>query len=99
LFCTGKDILFQVPRNVSKIYVNMWGGGGAGFEGFGGAGAYVEGMLPVTPGSFFTVIVGCGGLTGVLSHPDTKRALFFEGSKKVFGSCPYVVRLFTSYLY
>ena len=35
----------------------------------------------------------------ILSHPDTKRALFFEGSKIVFGSCPYVVRLFTSYLY
>ena len=53
---------------------------------------------------FVTLETGAGRLViiilgGEMSHPDTKRALFFEGSKKVFGSCAYVVMFFTSYLY
>jgi len=46
------------------------GGGGArypyGSGSYGGAGAYVEGTLPVTPGSTLNVIVAGGGIFGFL---------------------------------
>jgi len=57
---TGTVQLATVPSDVTSIYVYMWGGGGRG-EKFGGAGAYVEGTLPVVPGSTLSVIVGGGG--------------------------------------
>mmetsp|Transcript_6787 Transcript_6787/g.9485 ORF Transcript_6787/g.9485 Transcript_6787/m.9485 type:complete len:680 (+) Transcript_6787:417-2456(+) len=71
---TGTLQSVTVPSGVSAIYVYMWGAGGANItmllgtapnrhvEGYpGGAGAYVEGTLPVTPGSSLAVLVGGGG--------------------------------------
>lgn len=60
---TGTIQTVAVPVGVSSIYIYMWGGGGAGYMSgsYGGAGAYVEGTLPVTPGSTLSVIVAGGG--------------------------------------
>lgn len=61
---------FTVPAMCTQVFVAAWGaGGGAGGQetgfppdrSYGGAGGYVEGTLPVTPGDVFTVWVGQGG--------------------------------------
>jgi hypothetical protein len=53
---------FLVPATTTSISVYMWGAGGAGgYSGVGGAGAFLGGLLPVTPNSSLTVIVGQGG--------------------------------------
>jgi len=64
---------FVVPSNVTKIMVELWGGGGAGGAGFlpvngtlyagggGGSGAYAFNVFTVTPGANYTVTVGGGG--------------------------------------
>jgi prepilin-type N-terminal cleavage/methylation domain-containing protein len=64
---------FTVPANVSSIEVELWGGGGGGGAGGdehrrgggGGAGAYVRGVLSVTPGQVINGVVGAGGAGGV----------------------------------
>jgi hypothetical protein len=59
---TGANQTFAVPATTTSITVYMWGAGGAGgYSGVGGAGAYLQGVLSVTPGSSLTVIVGQGG--------------------------------------
>lgn len=51
-----------VPSNVLSIRISMWGGGGgASLSSVGSAGAYVTGVLPVTPGQVISVVVGGGG--------------------------------------
>jgi hypothetical protein len=64
---------FIVPTNVSSVIVEAWGGGGCGGSGNsssdtagggGGAGGYAKGVVSVTPGASYTVIVGPGGLAG-----------------------------------
>jgi len=63
---------WQVPQDVTRIQVKVWGAGGAGGTGKkidnshragqgGGAGGYVEQTLDVVPGTKYTVIVGKGG--------------------------------------
>jgi len=62
--------IFQVPAAISpaKLTVYMWGAGGGGTTGtsrptnYGGAGAYVQGILTVTPGETLGIIVGQGGI-------------------------------------
>lgn len=63
---TGADQSFVVPTGVTSVKVYIWGGGGSGtttINGsfYGGAGAYVEGILTVTPGETLTIYVGQGG--------------------------------------
>lgn len=59
---TGANQTFAVPAITTSISVYMWGAGGAGgYSGVGGAGAFLGGLLPVTPNSSLTVIVGQGG--------------------------------------
>ena len=59
---TGANQTFAVPSRTTSITVYMWGAGGAGgYSGVGGAGAYLQGVLSVTPSSSLTVIVGQGG--------------------------------------
>jgi len=61
---------FQVPASIfpAKLTVYMWGAGGGGTTGtsrptnYGGAGAYVQGILTVTPGETLGIIVGQGGI-------------------------------------
>ena len=64
--------IVTVPANIVKVRVNLWGAGGGstayteppGYVGFGGSGAYVTGILLVTPGETLKAIVGLGGSTG-----------------------------------
>jgi hypothetical protein len=59
---TGVNQTFVVPATTTSITVYMWGAGGAGgYSGVGGAGAFLGGVLSVTPSSSLTVIVGQGG--------------------------------------
>jgi hypothetical protein len=59
---TGANQTFAVPATTTSITVYMWAAGGAGgYSGVGGAGAYLQGVLSVTPSSSLTVIVGQGG--------------------------------------
>ena len=61
-------IPYTVPAGVSALRVRLWGaGGGAGlgnsftWRSPGGAGAFVRGLLPVTPGTVFSLVLGRGG--------------------------------------
>lgn len=55
---TGANQTYIVPTGVTSLNVYMWGAGGGSR---GGAGAYVQGTLTVTPGETLTVVVGKGG--------------------------------------
>ena len=71
---TGADQTFTVPAVTKSITVYMWaGGGGGGYAGtgalYGGAGAYVQGVLSVTPSSTLKIIVGGGG--AIAYYPDS----------------------------
>jgi hypothetical protein len=66
---TGSDQSFVVPTNVTSIKVYIWAAGGQGtttINGsfYGGAGAYVQGVLAVTPGETLTIYVGQRGTAG-----------------------------------
>lgn len=71
---TGALQSFQVPAGVTSLLVRMWGAGGGGCWDYGpssagGGGAYVEGLLSVTPGKQLSILVGQGGpfiTTGVV---------------------------------
>jgi len=65
---TGASQTFTVPAGTSSVYVKMWAAGGAGGINYsGGSGAFVGGILNVTPGSNLTVIVGGAGMRAVNS--------------------------------
>jgi len=64
----GVDQKFNVPEGVTKIFVKVWGAGGAGgtqggwgYGSDGGGGGFSRGVLTVTPGETLTIIVGQGG--------------------------------------
>jgi hypothetical protein len=64
---TGALQTYTVPDGVTTLNLRMWGAaGGSGDHGTssGGAGAYINGNLTVTPGQSLKVIVGGGGATG-----------------------------------
>lgn len=63
---------FVTPPGVTHVMVEAWGGGGGGGAesdcasggaggGGGGSGGYVRGVVTVTPGQAYDVIVGSGG--------------------------------------
>ena len=67
---TGSNQSYTVPSNSGLVNVYMWGAGGYGgtqntsasyYGGYGGAGAYLQGALTVTPSQSLIVIVGGGG--------------------------------------
>ncbi len=58
---TTSTINWNVPAAVTKIWVEGWGGGGAGLEAGGGAGGYISLLLDVTPGTLIYFNVGKGG--------------------------------------
>lgn len=50
------------PEGVTHVMVEMWGGGGGGGTIFGGGGgAYSRGVITVTPGTIYSIVVGRGG--------------------------------------
>lgn len=56
------DFFWRAPDGITHIMVEMWGGGGGGGIIFGGGGgAYTRGVIAVTPGTLYTVVVGHGG--------------------------------------
>jgi hypothetical protein len=66
---TGSDQDWVAPSNVSLIRVSLWGAGGGGDgadggDGYGGAGGFVSGILSVTPGAAYKIVVGGGGQGG-----------------------------------
>lgn len=67
---TGGVQSFTVPCGVDTIHIKGWGAGGSGggsdsYPGaVGGAGAFVESIIPVTPGQVITLIVGGGASPG-----------------------------------
>lgn len=69
-FSTAGTFTFTVPAGVTKIMVEVWGGGGGGGDGGsgggggGGAGGYGKDMFTVSPATTYTVIVGAGGAGG-----------------------------------
>ena len=60
---TGSNQTFTVPSTISPASVTLyiWGAGGGGNTNYGGAGAMVQGILPVTSGETLTIVVGQGG--------------------------------------
>lgn len=69
---TAGDHTYTVPAGVSRINVQVLGGGGGGGGqngansggGGGGGGGYATAIVPVTPGQMITVTVGSGGTGG-----------------------------------
>jgi len=55
---------FKVPTDVYKLKFYVTGGGGAGYDVAGNAGATVIGFMDVVPDSIFTCVVGGAGSTG-----------------------------------
>ena len=58
---TGATTTLSIPAGVTSVNVQMWGAGGGGYQGVGGAGAFVQGSLAVTPNQVLTILVGSGG--------------------------------------
>lgn len=64
---TGTAQTFTVPANRTSVTVHLWGAGGAGSylaletKSDGGNGGYISGVLSVTPGATYTILVGGGG--------------------------------------
>jgi hypothetical protein len=71
---TGSAQTFIVPAGVTAISLIMWGAGGGGGRisgSNGGAGAFIQGNLFVTPGQSLTVIVGGAGQYSTVSTSTT----------------------------
>ncbi|MGA3178867.1 MAG: hypothetical protein ABSF38_00845 [Verrucomicrobiota bacterium] len=80
---------FVVPSNVTRIMVEVWGGGGGGGDGVedqvtdgyggaggaGGAGGYGKGVFFVTVGASFPVTAGDGGADNMAGQPSSFGSL------------------------
>jgi len=74
----GSTQTFYVPDRVTKLFVYMWGAGGGGCGQYqvpglptAGAGAFLKGILTVTPNETLDIIVGGPGV--------------FSGTDRVYG--------------
>jgi hypothetical protein len=68
---TGSGSGWLCPAGVTQVLAECWaaGGGGGGGSGSGngaggGGGEYRNQLVPVTPGTYYTVVVGAGGSGG-----------------------------------
>ena len=68
--CTGALQSFTVPSSITAILVKLWGAGGAGGNSGGwsngsrgGGGGHTIGIIPVTSGAIYYIVVGQGGQT------------------------------------
>lgn len=67
---------WTAPRGVTRVLIEAWGAGGGGGSGSaagtggggGGGGAYQRGVVGVTPGVIYEVILGAGGSPGVAAR-------------------------------
>lgn len=57
----GSSINWTVPAGITNLWVELWGGGGAGLNTGGGGGGYMSLLFTVTPGQSLQVTVGKGG--------------------------------------
>ena len=67
---TGANQTYIVPNNVGTLLVVLWGAGGGctiNTTTRGGAGACLQGYLPVIKGESLTIIVGQGGMNSQTS--------------------------------
>jgi len=56
---------WTIPLGVHKLYVELWGGGGAGNTGGGGGSTgYNSAVISVTPGVIIDLVIGTGGEFG-----------------------------------
>lgn len=75
---------FTVPAGVTRIYVEVWGGGGSGVGGVNGAGAgggYAAGWLTVNPGDVISYVVGAGGTGGTSGGTSIFSSLSATGGE------------------
>lgn len=68
---------FTVPARVTRIDVELWGGGAGSFasystkrSGGAGAGGYARKRMAVTPGQVIPVTIGAGGVAGTTAGPS-----------------------------
>jgi hypothetical protein len=71
---TGSYQTYTVGASTTSVYVYMWGAGGSGNnQGVnGGAGAFLSGILAVTPGEVLRLIVGKGGVPAGQNATDAQ---------------------------
>lgn len=97
---------FKVPPGVTKIVVEMIGGGGGGGGGGadwntdfdessdgGGASAFLQGVLTVTPGQDIPVTVGAGGAGGAVYFIQTGTGHGYNGYNGMKGGDSSVLTL------
>lgn len=74
----GAAQYYTVPMGATRIFVEMWGGGGVGAGA--GHGAYLDGYLSVTPGETLKIVVARGGqLSNVGRSADLGNNYFSGG--------------------
>jgi hypothetical protein len=84
-FATPGTYIWLCPSNVTKVMVEIWGGGGAG-SGYGGqGGGYGKQIIDVNPGSSYTIIVGAGGVY----VQSSSSSLTIGGNSSCFGLISY----------
>ena len=59
------NIFWNVPANTTKIWVELWGGGGAGLDAGGGGGGYMSLLFDVVPAQALQLTIGKGGKDAV----------------------------------
>jgi hypothetical protein len=61
VYSTPGTYSWTCPAGVTKVMVELWGGGGAGTNSGGQGGGYGKEIVAVLPGTSYTVLVGAGG--------------------------------------
>jgi hypothetical protein len=88
---------FTVPAGITRIQVELWGGGGAvgasgadagcccpgGTGGAGGSAAYVRALLAVAPGATYKISVGGGGQFGLINNDGASTSVFDPSNNPV----------------
>jgi hypothetical protein len=66
---SGVYVFYTVPSAVTSITFNLWGAGGGSI---GGGGAFVQAVVPTTPGEQLRFIIGLAGNTTSLDPTDAQ---------------------------
>ncbi len=70
------------PVGITRVYAELWGGGGGSLGGTGASGAgggYVADWVPVVPGTTYTVTCGTGGAATGVSPGVSGTSSIFQG--------------------